>query len=146
MGESLRLLYKHLYGGGGCWSWFYIFIFLCICIFNNFATNARWIRSDRADQARSAELAIFSWYPTRHKWNRCLTEFKPLEIRVKKIFLTFPVQRKLLFIRIYTRVIWRVFWPTQRHRNDTSRNFRAFETSLKFRFLVYNTSSLRRFC
>ena len=32
------------------------------------------------------------------------------------------------------------------HRTNTPRNFRAFQTSLKFEFLVYKCSTLRHFC
>ena len=38
---------------------------------------------------------------------------------------------------------WRASWRTSL---DTRRNFRAFQTSLKFVFFVYNTISLRRIC
>ena len=91
--------------------------------------------------ARSAELAIFTSYLTRREWNNCFIKNKPLDIYESKSFLKLLLQQKLSFIRTYARVIWRAFWSS----NDTRRNFRAFQTSLKFVFLVYSASSLRRF-
>ena len=68
------------------------------------------------------------------KWSSQTTEYMS-----QNNFFELLLQRKLSFVRVYTQVIWRAF----RH---TSRNFPAFQTSLKFGFLVYNCSTLWRLC
>ena len=47
--------------------------------------------------------------------------------------------RKLTFIRVYAKVIWRVFW-------SASWNFSAFIISLKFGFQFLCSTLLRPFC
>ena len=53
------------------------------------------VTDSRQGGKRQLELAIFTSYPTRREWNNCFIKFKPLNIWVKTIFLTFFIQRNL---------------------------------------------------
>ena len=97
-----------------------------------------------SDEARSAELAIFTSYPTRREWNNCFIKFKPLIIWVKTIFLTF-LSSETCHLSEYT-LEWfgGLFDPRSDFTVTHVEIFAPFKQVWSLGFVVYNRCSFRR--